>query len=87
MNEPDNIRVISRINQCKANISDIKKEISLLKILSTAYDLDKVVSDLEEIYEIEKGDCMVNIAFEMCIDTVKKGYFDEERWYGCAKQY
>lgn len=54
MKEPDNIRIIHRINLCDANMKDLRNEILLLKSLEavaatqTAYDVDKVVQRLEE---------------------------------------
>lgn len=48
-NEPDNIRIVSRIDQCKANMCEIKREIRILKNMTVAYDVDKVVERLEEL--------------------------------------
>lgn len=68
-----------KIEQCERNILDCKKEIKMLRSYRTAYDVDKVLVQLEEAsehYECENAlngtDCQM-ILMEQAIDIVKEG--------------
>lgn len=78
LEEPNNsIHVFSeQIKQCHRNIASCKKEIRVLQQYQTAYDVDKVIKELEKGCA-ESVLVTLKAAFKVAIKVVKAGGVNE----------